>query len=345
MGKTSIEWTDASWNPIVGCTEMSPGCANCYAARLASTRLKFTPAYVDLAELRDGKSRWKEVVRFLPERLKEPLHWREPRRIFVCDMGDLFHRDVTDDQIEEVFFSIAKCPQHTFQILTKRADRMYAWFQKEWTVAGKLDPPLPNVWLGVSVENQHFACERIPLLLDTPAAVRWISAEPLLDRVSLLPWVLSYADGPDGKHFERSTPADRIGRSGLDWVICGGESGPNARPMDPEWARSLRDQCQAAGVPFFFKQWGEWIHISQIEAAMSKKEIDSLSKDLTCRVLGEWDIYFKVGKKRAGRLLDGREWNEFPTWPAVERRRARHPLQMLRDCKRLGLLSDRRKDA
>jgi protein gp37 len=270
MGKTSIEWTDASWNPIVGCTEVSPGCANCYAARLAATRLSGVPAYKDLAILNNGKPRWLGNVAFLAERLEEPLHWRKPRRIFVCDMGDLFHESVQMEWLWQIWSVIAACPRHTFQILTKRADRMHfyvKYFANELTkhCIGELNTPLPNVWLGVSVENQRFADERIPLLLQTPAAVRFLSCEPLLGKVDLYKL----------RHATRKNIL-------VDWVIAGGESGPHARPMHPDWARSLRDQCQAAGVPFFFKQWGEW-----------------------------WSG-MRLGKKKAGRLLDGREWNEFP---------------------------------
>jgi len=293
MGKTTIEWTDASWNPIVGCTEISPGCANCYAARLAATRLKNHPDYKGLAVIHEGRyvsaeqpsvncSHWEGEVRFLPERLEEPLHWRKPRRIFVCDMGDLFHEAVRAEWTEKIFDIILRCPQHTFQILTKRAACMHDWFSREWRVAGVPEKPLPNVWLGVSVENQHFAEERIPLLLATPAAVRWISAEPLLGPVTLGTFI---------------HPPWNAYNAGIDWVVCGGESGANARAMYPAWARSLRDQCQAAGVPFFFKQWGTFVW----------------PEALGCRSRSD-DSPERISKKAAGRLLDGREWNEFPTF-------------------------------
>lgn len=302
MGKTSIEWTDASWNPIVGCTEISPGCANCYAARLSASRLAHVPAYKGLTKIetdnatRGGAARhvrWTGEVRFLPERLEEPLHWKKPRRIFVCDMGDLFHESVKLEWLHKIFATIFKCPQHTFQILTKRAHRMLevmngtdgeGRFFQQW--------PMPNVWIGVSVENQHFADERIPLLLQTPAAVRWISAEPLLGPVDLrYIWEEPHPHGPY-----------------LDWVVCGGESGPHARPMHPDWARSLRDQCQAAGVPFFFKQWGEFLPVLQDSPHLPPKEMDTK----TVRKLVRQLAAYRVGKKLSGRLLDGREWNEFP---------------------------------
>jgi protein gp37 len=304
MGKTSIEWTDASWNPIVGCTEISPGCANCYAARLAATRLKNTPQYKDLAvigthirggcdqEIQRDKPRWTEQLRVLPERLNEPLDWRKPRRIFVCDMGDLFHEAVGFAYIVRIFDVMMRCQAHTFQILTKRAERMQQFF-RECSV--KTPWPLPNVWLGVSVENQHFADARIPLLLATPAAVRWISAEPLLGPVDL------------AKACEVSKHPQGLGRR-LDWIVCGGESGPNARPMALEWARSLRDQCQAAAVPFFFKQWGAW------RPAFDQYEGIKIAghNHGCCQAQGSPLVLWNLGKHRAGRLLDGREWNEFP---------------------------------
>jgi protein gp37 len=297
MGKTSIEWTDASWNPIVGCTEISPGCANCYAARLAATRLKNTPQYKGLAVLRTGtvgdaektgeleekaKPRWTGEVRFLPERLEEPLRWKKPRRIFVCDMGDLFHESVEHKWLLDIFQVMRECSHHTFQILTKRAARMKVWIE---TFAYNAPP---NLWIGVSVENQHFADERIPLLLATPAAVRWISAEPLLGSVDL-PAACEVSKHPEC-----------WGRR-IDWVVCGGESGANARPMSSYWACTLRDRCQASGIPFFFKQWGEWAHVGS----------QGILSNVRCReVRGE---FWRVGKKAAGRLLDGREWNEFPS--------------------------------
>jgi protein gp37 len=314
MGKTSIEWTDASWNPIVGCTEVSPGCANCYAARLAATRLRHTPQYKGLAEMHDGKPRWSSLpavgesitkLRFLPERLNEPLERKKPTKYFVCDMGDLFHEDVHGDWIDEVLTVVDRCPQHTFQILTKRAQRMHDLLRHY--------PVKPNIWLGVSVENQHFADERIPLLLETPAAVRWISAEPLLGPVDIGAVKVSALYLLEQKW---------IGRGGLDWVVCGGESGPNARPMHPDWARSLSDQCQAAGVPFFFKQWGEWgfsgghpigtpgaFYILGNDNLPISVQVDKYPRPFDS--FGSC-VLEKLGKKKAGRLLDGREWNEFP---------------------------------
>lgn len=244
-----IEWTNATWNPTVGCTHVSPGCDNCYAARLASGRLAHTARYAGLAV--DG--RFTGEVRLVPEVLSKPLRWREPRRVFVNSMSDLFHDAIPDEYIAEVFAVMLLSPQHTFQVLTKRHARMRALLSSKafrdavWadacaytTLGFTADRftdawPLPNVWVGVSVEDQKWADIRVPALLDTPAAVRFLSCEPLLGPIDL---------------------ASYIGGRLISWVIVGGESGPRARPMHPDWARSLRDQCTAAGVPFFFKQAG-----------------------------------------------------------------------------------------
>ncbi len=252
VSDSKIEWTDSTWSPVVGCTHVSPGCDQCYAAKLASGRLAHLPRYAGLAV--DGK--FTGEVRLVPEVLNQPLRWRRPRRVFVNSMSDLFHDAIPDEYIAQVFAMMAACSQHTFQVLTKRHGRLRSLlsdpgFQdmviEEWDalveehgdrVAGRPGwnwYPLPNVWLGVSVEDQKWADIRIPALLATPAAVRFLSCEPLLGPIDL---------------------ASYIGGRLISWVIVGGESGPRARPMHPDWARSLRDQCTAAGVPFFFKQAG-----------------------------------------------------------------------------------------
>jgi protein gp37 len=210
--KSKIEWTEATWNPVRGCSKVSPGCKNCYAERFAE--------------------RWRGIkghpyergfdVRMVPEMLAQPLRWRTPRFVFVNSMSDLFHEKVPTTFIEQVFGVMASTPRHTFQVLTKRADRL-----------AKLAPNLtwaPNIWQGVSIESQDYV-GRADLLRRVLARVRFLSVEPMLGPVKLK-------------------------LAGIHWVIAGGESGPGARDLDAEWVRSLRDQCVRAGVPFFFKQWG-----------------------------------------------------------------------------------------
>jgi len=324
--KTKIEWTDATWNPITGCTEISPGCANCYAARLAATRLRNVSAYKGLASLvqHGKKPLWKQQVRFNLERLEEPLHWRKPRKIFVCDMSDLFHEKVPQEWIAKIFQVMFRADWHTYQILTKRAGRMREIMQDLTTYSTMFGgKPLPHVWLGVSVENQRFADERIPMLLETPAAVRWISAEPLLGPINLdfigpvgssksaigcrpCNWKQQTATAQSGGHTCHES------RPKLDWIVCGFESGPHARPGHPNWARSLRDQAVAASIPFFFKQWGEWA-----PAVRANAEGDitwpAPEHDKSVQPFGESGPWMqRWGKKVAGRLLDGREWSEFP---------------------------------
>ena len=255
--KSGIEWTEATWNPVTGCTKVSPGCANCYAERITN---RFA-----------GPGAFDKVV-LHPDRLDLPLHWKKPRMIFVNSMSDLFHEDVPDEFIDRVFMMMAFCPRHTFQVLTKRAERMMAYcgsgetrrrffayasefasipsfkFKAEHYPDGLDGIRLPNVWLGVSVENQRMADERIPLLLQTPAAVRWVSAEPLLEILNLAPWLNKCVREWVGDEF--------IHTDGLDWVVVGGESGPEARQFYLEWARDLIAQCKEAMVPCFMKQLG-----------------------------------------------------------------------------------------
>lgn len=343
---THIEWTDATWNPITGCSLTSPGCTNCYAMQLAGTRLAHHESRAGLTREVNGHHVWTGEVRLNEQWFDQPLRWRKPRRIFVCAHGDLFHESAPDEWIDKVFAVMALSPQHTFQVLTKRSQRMreylsrpkgswhYLFESLKWVrwMAGltgnkrgqqstslpRMYGPLPNVWLGVSVEDQHRADERIPDLLATPAAVRWISAEPLLG------------------------PVDLKG-SKLDWVVCGGESGPHARPMHPDWARSLRDQCAAAGVPFLFKQWGEYhtaaVNMSTGEPVFRQFQTyqDWVNKASTwinggicldrlgrrCEIGRDFasardedvfpiTIMHRVGKTRAGRMLDGVLHDAYP---------------------------------
>lgn len=253
--KTKIEWTDATWNPVTGCTKVSQGCKHCYAEREWPRLTNLVPSYAG----RDFTD-----VRTHADRLDQPLHWKRPRRVFVNSMSDLFHESVPDEFIEQVLITTIHARHHVFQILTKRPSRMRDVMRRWTDMNGRAQP---NLWLGVSVEDQPSADERIPLLLDTPAAVRWISAEPLLGAVDLTPAYLPCPNyqgammDPETGAYECCRECDYTGigsEIGIDWVVVGGESGMNARPMHPDWARSLRDQCAEAGVPFLFKQWGEY---------------------------------------------------------------------------------------
>lgn len=246
--RTGIEWTDATWNPMTGCTKISAGCDNCYAYTLAQTKTR--AAYLRQLPVKDTPEHRAEqfAPRFWEARLDQPLRWKEPRRIFVNSMSDVFHAHFSFDLIRRVFAVMNACPQHQFQVLTKRPERAVRLAERlSWS---------ENIWLGTSVEDARVV-KRIDALRQVPAAVRFISAEPLLG------------------------PLESMNLEGIDWVIGGGESGRGHRPCDPAWARSLRDQCVEAGVAFFWKQWGGFT------------------------------------PKSGGRLLDGREWNEYPVALAV----------------------------
>lgn len=241
---SNIEWTDATWNPVIGCTPVSPGCLNCYAATMARRleamgRPEYAPRDdIRIAEVRGGRAVFTGEVRCLPDRLSDPLHWKKPRMIFVNSMSDLFHEAVPLEFIQSVFRVMNSCPQHTFQVLTKRPERAREISDKvTWT---------PNVWLGTSVESdeQH---ARAWELLKCPAALRFLSLEPLIGPVDLDKWELLC------KAWSEKKPT--IGRY-IDWVIVGGESGPHARPCNVEWIRSVVRQCENAGVPCFVKQLG-----------------------------------------------------------------------------------------
>jgi protein gp37 len=336
---TSIEWADCTWNPLLGCERVSSGCDRCYAINTATIRAgnphpKVAAAFAGLTERRDGRLDWTGRINLLPDRLGQPLTWRKPRKVFVNSQSDLFHKDVPEEFIAQVFAIMAIAKQHTFQVLTKRHARMRSllnrpefrtevqraalqrvgdrapWLVEPWW-------PLPNVHLGVSVEDQKWANVRIPALLDTPAAVRWLSCEPLLgpiDLTEVAPGTV-YAN----RGFNSLAGDPRIG-----WVVCGGESGPGARPMHPDWARSLRDQCVAAGVPYLFKQWGDWHPTGDGEWFLDQRcqVIDPSGKILGrpwCEVerlataeRAGCAVVSRVGKKAAGRELDGRTWDEYP---------------------------------
>jgi len=315
---SKIEWTEATWNPVTGCTKVSPGCDNCYAEKIV--------------ERFHGKGAF-AVVRRSDDKLFLPFRWRRPRRVFVNSMSDLFHDDVPDSFIANVWSVMARTPRHTYQVLTKRHARMRALlssaaFQDHVrSIAPGAAWPPPNVWLGVSVENQKWADIRVPALLATPAAVRWLSCEPLLGPVDLIRAVnkLDWLD-----------PAS-LQPGGIDWVVAGGESGRGARPMHPDWARSLRDQCARSGVPYFFKQHGQWEPLGPLydldEDSDTDESDDARMDAVTAEIDGHRVIQLEtsgyiveghqpgdprtwlmasVGKKAAGRELDGRTHDDYP---------------------------------
>lgn len=247
---SAIEWTDATWNPVTGCTKVSAGCKHCYAERIAPRVFAGQTVVDSTCRVKEGnpfeRPRRFTDVRCHPERLDQPLRWRKPRRVFVNSMSDLFHEDVPDGFVCKVFDTMMMAERHTFQILTKRPERMQRFV--EFYVRAMECPPLPNVHLYVSCENQETADQRIPILLQTPASVRGVSAEPLLGPIDMRPPLL----GPLTGTGPMNTAV--IGLPPLDHVIVGGESGPKARQMDLDWLRSIVDQCRAAGVPVFVKQ-------------------------------------------------------------------------------------------
>lgn len=378
--KSTIEWTDRTWNPIVGCSKCSAGCDNCYAERMAARQAymgnhNYLKVVNHIVEDLSGENvvnepdfwfeGWTGKTDFVESAIEKPLYWKTPQHIFVCSMSDLFHPSVPFEWIADVWRTMAFCPQHTFQVLTKRIERaleFVKWLENKHTYDGGdlmfKNPdggyiwktwPLPNVWLGTTAENQEMADKRIPDLLKCPAAKRFVSVEPMLSAVDLEKAIdvpngryLNYLRGDyyvvigkdeNGQAIFSDRPYGAIGRGrGVDWVICGGESGPGARPMHPDWARGLRDQCKAAGVPFFFKQWGEYAPLSNWHVMVPEgnyaftpagQKITPKDNDPKHHVwpATENDGYknddefssYRVGKKKAGCLLDGVEHKEFPS--------------------------------
>ena len=351
-GGEGITWTDETWNPVRGCSRVSEGCRNCYAEKQAARIISMnrgrgieegSGAYDGLIA-KGGQ--WNGKMELVPKLLDQPLRWRNPRKIFVNSMSDLFHENVPFEYVAAAFGIMAGASWHTFQILTKRPGRMREFFQwidshpersrydterlkkqcpgDDWRVFFMLQKaseqlelggkglrveatgqwPLPNVWLGVSVEDQKAANERIPLLLDTPAAVRWISAEPLLGPVNLRQimrttpdsdWVYCW-DSLSG--FRGHKCGGTEGNPALDWVVVGGESGANARPMEREWVRSLRDQCALNSTAFHFKQWGEFAPNWMNDEAGNEIEGSAWTD--------------RMGKRIAGRMLDGVTHDGYP---------------------------------
>lgn len=350
MADTAIEWTDAVWNPTTGCDKVSPGCGRprwpgdephgqCYALTMAK-RLK---GMGQAKYQNDGDPRTSGPgfgITTHDDALTLPLRWRKPRRVFVNSMSDLFHARVPREFVARVFAVMASTPEHTYQVLTKRPLRMARMLgDGTWGTAGFADDvenalaefrhgnldtwPLPNVWLGTSVEDKKRADERIPALLETPAAVRWLSCEPLLGHVDLAPFPFPtpcpagcgcrFPDHPDQNEcgcdgactMDAAWPTD----SGIHWVVVGGESGPGARPMHPWWVDDLLHQCLAWNVPFFFKQWGQWRPARGDDDRQRTRLVDHTGRidgpDHPLRMV-------KVSKAAAGRELDGRTWDEFP---------------------------------
>jgi protein gp37 len=309
--RTPIEWTDATWNPVTGCAVVSPGCAHCYAMVLAGGRLRHHPSRAGLTDMTKAGPVWNGQVRLNAAELVKPLRWARSRRIFVCAHGDLFHEAVPFAWVDQVFAAMLLAPRHTYQVLTKRPERMAAYLDQlhGWRrplgdaaelIAGArhragllrgLEAGLPNVWCGISAEDQARFDARWPHLRDARCAVRFLSAEPLLGPIEILP--------------------------GLDWVIVGGESGPRARPMHGDWARRIRDDCAATGAAFFFKQWGEWCPWGE---AMADGAINLTKAGGDLHYFKGGGIASRVGKTRAGRLLDGVPHDVFPGSPAPRAR-------------------------
>jgi len=285
---TAIEWTDETWNPVTGCDRVSPGCDNCYALTLAK-RLKGMgqPKYQ-----RDGDPRTSGPgfgLTIHPDALEQPARWRKPRRVFVNSMSDLFHPGVPDGFIGEVWDVMASTPWHTYQVLTKRPQRMAKALGPDgcgfYQRTGPVPCPQRNVWLGTSIESDRYAF-RADHLRNTPAAVRFLSLEPLLG------------------------PLPSLDLTGIDWVIVGGESGPGARPMHPDWVRDIRDRCVDAGVAFFFKQWGNYQPLLDYLTAGGGCPVPMV--ELPTPDGSRRGEMARVGKKAAGRELDGRTWDEMP---------------------------------
>jgi protein gp37 len=378
---TGISWTSTTWNPVHGCDITSDGCTNCYALTMAK-RLKAMgqPGYQN-----DGRAATSGpgfAVTLAPAALSQPLRWKNPRRIFVDSMGDLFHSAVPDTYIAKVWAVMANAPQHTFQILTKRHARMASLLSSsnfrllcdnaEAALIGDDNTPMPrykrdryrrqwwssfadplrNVWLGVSAENQQWADIRVPTLLKTPAAVRFLSLEPLLGPVDLWgplvagrgrPRLTYWLDGRPTLDEGHTTPTGLVMHGlvtgpRLDWVITGGESGPNARPAHPDWFRTIRDQCQHSNVAYHHKQNGEWGLEAPLDAAGSilagpRGMGQTIATDGTLYAPGDLTYpdgprygeairarhdkdhmvqVYRVGRKAAGRELDGRTWDQYP---------------------------------
>ena len=314
---------DRAWSLVRGCTKVSEGCKNCWAERESHMRSfnpndKIKAQYDGLTDIDgrfNGRIRLMEANLDLPLRVKKPTVW--------AVWNDLFHEDVPFSFIRAVWVRMATNRQHTFLVLTKRPERMKQFFDWMECQEFRIETYLPHIWWGVTAENQEQANKRIPILLQLPALVRFVSVEPMLGQMDLTEIPIPHEIDTRGFHINTLTSNDDEHfynhHSKLDWVICGGESGPGARPMHPYWAMDLSAQCEYAGTPFFFKQHGEWQQVGECMNSAddskfyNKTGFEILNREGGCGFHGLDSIYMKrVGKKKAGRILDGRTWDEFP---------------------------------
>lgn len=338
MTKTSIEWTDHTINPFVGCSKCSPGCQHCYAERFAARLAKNPKTQAKYAGVVDKNCHWTGRMSRLDLSCFDKLP-KKPSRVFVGSMTDIFHENTSSNRIDDIFLKIAQFPQHTFLFLTKRPKIMADYFPnkecEDWLTWGMtvedqqhLSWPQKNVWLGVTVCNQKEADEKIPVLLKIPAAKRFVSVEPMLGPIDLGFCVFDrrkeirhLVNGPACLNEEQ---ADSMVAPVVDWIICGGETGPGARPIYPDWVKSLRNQCNNAEVPFFFKSWGDWWPCTQMPEYIdvTKYPVGDIGDDgifipppaleVPLRNGVSCEQVFRAGKKLSGYLIDGREYRQFP---------------------------------
>lgn len=323
---TDIAWCDETINPVVGCSKVSAGCQNCYAEGMARRLAAMGKEHYQSVVSGDH---WSGATAFRPSELEKPFRWTKPRTIFVCSMGDIFHDSVNFEWVECVMRAVLDNQQHTFVMLTKRPERMRRFFEYyyETVCMSTRGKGIPNLIIGVSVEDQTAADERVPVLLQIPAAMRFVSLEPMVGPVDLRGWI-DYCPhcGYSGIIREKSLHSRCGKEAGISGIILGGESGPKARPMHPGWVRSVRDQCAAAGVPFMFKQWGEWRpRVGEWEprpfgifpdgryyqCGLLMGPINAEAVEIGKRHAGQqYDFIHRVGKNEAGSLIDGRYHTE-----------------------------------
>jgi len=314
---TKIEWAHETWNPVVGCTKISVGCENCYAERMAARLANMGQSiYMNVVKHEKTDSgclkwlpRWNGKTSIASiKTIEKPWNWKKHRFVFVCSMGDLFHESVSLETVLNIMYVINKCRQHTFLILTKRPERMREFFV-EW-LHDQTGDYIPNMWLGVTAENQDMVNERIPVLLNVPAAKHFVSVEPMLGPVDIVQYMHDSCCN-EIREKEGICICSEPREPHLNWVICGGESGPGARPTHPIWVQSLRDQCVNNKTPFHFKQWGAWIPVDYVREGKHYVNLTPTGNEI---LLHDPLINMRrVGKKRAGRMLNGREWDQMPT--------------------------------